>query len=78
MYYVGANLYGGWLNVSFNVKQPLSPVKKPVANGGQQQGLTQGGKMNYNYEHIIHLLLNKYGWTLQEIGAWSWEKPDGR
>ena len=32
---------------------------------------------NYNYKHIIHLLLNKYGWTLQEIGAWSWEKPDG-
>jgi len=23
MYYVGANLYGGWLNVSFNVKQPI-------------------------------------------------------
>ena len=21
--YIGANLYGGWLNVSFNVKQPI-------------------------------------------------------
>ena len=32
--FIGANLYGGWLNVSFNVKQPLSPVKKPTADGG--------------------------------------------
>ena len=39
--------------------------------------ILQGGKMNYNYKHIIHLLLNKYGWTLQEIGAWSWEKTNG-
>ena len=21
--FIGANLYGGWLNVSFNVKQPI-------------------------------------------------------
>ena len=34
--------------------------------------------MNYNYNFIIHLLLNKYGWTKEEIGAWTWkEKPDG-
>ena len=24
IYYVGANLCGGWLNVSFNVKQPIN------------------------------------------------------
>ena len=30
--------------------------------------------MNYNYEHIIHLLLDKYGWTSEEIGAWTWKK----
>ena len=35
--------------------------------------------MNYNYNFIIHLLLNKYGWLPHEIGAWTWkEKPDGR
>ena len=32
----------------------------------------------YNYDFIIHLLLNKYGWLPHEIGAWTWEKPDGR
>ena len=33
---------------------------------------------NYNYKHIIHLLLSKYGWTQEEIGAYTWkEKTDG-
>ena len=37
----------------------------------------KGGKMKkYNYNFIIHLLLNKYGWLPHEIGAWTWEKPD--
>ena len=30
----------------------------------------------YKYNHIIHLLLNKYGWVANEIGAWSWEKSN--
>ena len=33
--------------------------------------------VTYNYDLIIHLLLNKYGWTPEEIGAWCWGKPDG-
>jgi hypothetical protein len=38
----------------------------------------QGGKMKkYNYNFIIHLLLNKYGWTQEEIGAWTWKKTNG-
>jgi len=38
----------------------------------------KGGKMNkYNYNFIIHLLLNKYGWTQEEIGAWTWKKTNG-
>ena len=33
----------------------------------------------YNYNFIIHLLLNKYGWLPYEIGAWTWkEKTDAR
>ena len=33
----------------------------------------------YNYNFIIHLLLNKYGWVPHEIGAWTWkEKTDAR
>jgi len=40
--------------------------------------ITQGGKMKkYNYNFIIHLLLNKYGWTQEEIGAWTWKKTNG-
>ena len=31
----------------------------------------------YNYNFIIHLLLNKYGWTQEEIGAWTWKKTNG-
>jgi hypothetical protein len=39
----------------------------------------KGGKMKtYNYDSIIHLLLNKYGWTKEEIGAWTWKKTNGR
>ena len=33
--------------------------------------------MNYNYNFIIHLLLNKYGWLPHEIGAWTWRKTNG-
>ena len=32
--------------------------------------------MNYHFNHIIHLLLTKHGWSQEEIGAWSWEKPN--
>ena len=31
----------------------------------------------YNYNFIIHLLLNKYGWTKEEIGGWTWRKTNG-
>ena len=31
----------------------------------------------YNYNFIIHLLLNKYGWTKEEIGSWTWRKTNG-
>ena len=41
-------------------------------------GHLKGGKMKkYNYNFIIHLLLNKYGWTQEEIGAWTWKKTNG-
>ena len=39
--------------------------------------LHKEAKMNYNYNFIIHLLLNKYGWTQEEIGAWTWKKTNG-
>ena len=54
-----------------------SPVKNPFGIWQVVAGRTQGGKMKkYNYDFIIHLLLNKYGWLPHEIGAWTWEKPD--
>ena len=45
---------------------------------GGLAGHSKGGKMKkYNYNFIIHLLLNKYGWTQEEIGAWTWKKTNG-
>ena len=56
-----------------------SPVKNPFGIWQVVAGRTQGGKMKkYNYDFIIHLLLNKYGWTQEEIGAWTWRKSDAR
>ena len=34
--------------------------------------------MNYNYQHIIHLLLNKHGWTRVPWFVSLQEKPDAR
>jgi len=39
----------------------------------------KGGKMKtYNYDSIIHLLLNKYGWIRVPWFVSLQEKPDGR
>jgi hypothetical protein len=41
--------------------------------------IKQGGKMKtYNYDSIIHLLLNKYGWVRVPWFVSLQEKPDGR
>ena len=54
------------------------PCEETICRWRVVAGHYKEAKMNYNYNFIIHLLLNKYGWLPHEIGAWTWEKPDGR
>tara|TARA_Y100001937_G_C6936152_1_gene248196 strand:+ start:177 stop:404 length:228 start_codon:yes stop_codon:yes gene_type:complete len=66
------NAMGGdkvYTNRSQRVANPWSSAESEYTN--------KGGKMKkYNYNFIIHLLLNKYGWTQEEIGAWTWKKTN--
>ena len=55
------------------------PCEETICRWRVVAGHYKEAKMKkYNYNFIIHLLLNKYGWLPHEIGAWTWkEKPNG-